>query len=131
MQEIKQKIKETDGLSRQVSNEIYNSKSLAAKAVSSAYGLIQEGKSLRAKLKYERENKRQTQEAIWAKAYDTCLLEKDNRRNEKLRRAKEATKEGKWHIVHCNIVYTKKQKSTLKAERKRADPDGDLKYLDC
>lgn len=92
MQEIKQKIKEIDNLSRECLNESSNNKSLASKAVSRASSLKQEGKSLRAKLKYERERKRKTQEDIWAMAYDTCLLEKDNRRNEKLRRAKEAMK---------------------------------------
>jgi len=62
---------------------------LEAKAMNQVSNLIQEGKLLRAKLKYNHEMKQKIQEEIWAKAYDTCLLDKDNRQNEKLRRRKE------------------------------------------
>lgn len=86
-QATKQAIKGTEDLTKQTSNEAYSNTSLAAKLTSRASSLIQEGKSLRAKLKYEREWKRKTQEDIWAMAYDTCLLEK-NKRDEARRRAK-------------------------------------------
>lgn len=89
LQALKQKMQDTDTLSRESTNETYKNKSLASRAVNQAYYLEKEGKSLRAKLKYEREWKRKTQEEIWAKAYDACVLEKGNRRTEKLRRAQE------------------------------------------
>ena len=89
MQGIKQKMEENDELARQFTNESYAHKKHAASARGRAGSLEQETRSLRAKLKYERESKRETQQKIWAMNYDTSLVAKCNLRQGKLRRAQE------------------------------------------
>lgn len=96
MQEFKEKIQENDELASQFSNEAYMQKKISASAVRRISDLEQEARSLRAKLKYEEENKRATQEKMWAMAYDTSLLERDNRKNDKRRRAMEANSMVHW-----------------------------------
>lgn len=86
---VKRKMEENDELARQFTNESYAHKKHAASARSQAGNLEQEARSLRAKLKYERESKRATQQKIWAMNYDTSLVAKGNLRNEKLRRSQE------------------------------------------
>ncbi|KAG0574559.1 hypothetical protein KC19_VG271400 [Ceratodon purpureus] len=78
IKEIKQKIQHNEELGRQFTNDSYAHKKHVASAVSRASGLEQEARSLRAKLKYERENKRATQQKVWALAYHTSLVAKDN-----------------------------------------------------
>jgi hypothetical protein len=89
VQGIKQKMEENDELARQFMGESYAHKKHAASARSRAGSLEQEARSLRAKLKYERESKRATQQKIWAMNYDTSLVAKGNLRKGKLRRAQE------------------------------------------
>ena len=89
MQEIKQKIQENNEQARIFSSESYTHKQNAAYATSRVGDLKAKARSLRAKLKYERERKRATQQKVWALAYDTTLARKDREVKEKLRKAQD------------------------------------------
>jgi len=90
LQGITSSIREIEKLSKQCTDESYGHKKEVAKAKSRASSLYDEGKKMRAKLKQERERKRKTQQDVWILGYETCMLEKENRVNDKRRQIKEA-----------------------------------------
>lgn len=95
MQETNLRIREVEKQSKNCTDESYAHKKAAGKAESRANGLYDEGKRMRAKLKQEREWKWKTQQDVWIKGYETSMLEKENRANDKRRRMKEVAKAAK------------------------------------
>lgn len=76
-------------------NETYLHKIAANLAQGKAESLFREKKRIKAKLKQEREQKRKTQEDVWIKNYETCIIRRENREADNRRKMKEAMKAAK------------------------------------
>lgn len=92
MQVVKLSIKGIEKLSKQSTDDSYAWLKAVDHAKKRARSLYDEGKKMRAKLKNERESKRKNQQDLWIIGYETCMLIKENKKAERQKKLKEATK---------------------------------------